>query len=52
MQFNTVIITGAAGLIGSECVKVFSKISNKVIGIDCDKRSYLKMRQQKVSAIV
>ncbi len=40
MQFNTVIITGAAGLIGSECVKVFSKISNKVIGIDCDKRSY------------
>ena len=37
---NTVLITGSNGLIGSECVKTFSKISDKVIGIDNDMRSY------------
>lgn len=34
------LVTGSNGLIGSECVKTFSKISDKVIGIDNDMRSY------------
>jgi CDP-paratose 2-epimerase len=37
---DTVIITGAAGLIGSESVKFFCKKGFKVVGIDNDMRSY------------
>lgn len=34
------IITGSAGLIGSQCVSFFSKKGFKIIGIDNDMRSY------------
>jgi len=34
------IITGSAGLIGSEAVRFFSKSFDKIIGIDNDMRSY------------
>jgi CDP-paratose 2-epimerase len=37
---KTVIITGAAGLIGSESVKFFSQKNFRVIGIDNDMRKY------------
>lgn len=37
---NTAIITGSAGLIGSQCVSFFSKKGFNVIGIDNDMRSY------------
>ena len=37
---RTVVVTGAAGLIGSECVQSLSKFCNRIVGIDCDKRSY------------
>src|SRR5664279_6311248 len=37
---SIVIITGAAGLIGSESVKRFSKAGFKVVGIDNDLRQW------------
>ncbi len=37
---NIVLVTGAAGLIGSEAVDFFSGIFDNVIGIDNDLRSY------------
>jgi CDP-paratose 2-epimerase len=40
MNMKIALITGAAGLIGSESVKFFSKRGFKVIGIDNDMRKY------------
>lgn len=37
---KTVLITGSAGLIGSEAVRFFAKIGFKIIGIDNDARKY------------
>lgn len=37
---KTVLITGSAGLIGSEAVRFFSKLGFKIIGIDNDARKY------------
>ncbi len=37
---NIAIITGSAGLIGSEAVRFFAKRFDKIIGIDNDMRSY------------
>jgi len=37
---RTIVVTGAAGLIGSECVQSLSRFCNRIVGIDCDKRSY------------
>lgn len=37
---KTVLVTGSAGLIGSEAVRFFANIGFKVIGIDNDSRKY------------
>lgn len=37
---KTVLITGSAGLIGSEAVRFFANKEFKIIGIDCDLRKY------------
>jgi CDP-paratose 2-epimerase len=37
---NTAIITGSAGLIGSESVRFFARQGFKIIGIDNDMRAY------------
>lgn len=37
---SVAIITGSAGLIGSQCVSFFSRMGFKVIGLDNDMRSY------------
>ena len=37
---STVIVTGAAGLIGSESVKRFAREGYKVVGIDNDLRQW------------
>jgi len=39
MKANTIIVTGSAGLIGSETVKHFAKSGQRVVGIDNDMRS-------------
>jgi CDP-paratose 2-epimerase len=39
MKLNTIIVTGSAGLIGSETVKHFAKEGRHVVGIDNDMRS-------------
>lgn len=39
MKLNTIIVTGSAGLIGSETVKHFAKEGYSVVGIDNDMRS-------------
>ncbi len=39
MKANTIIVTGSAGLIGSETVKHFAKEGQRVVGIDNDMRS-------------
>ncbi|MBA2432567.1 MAG: NAD-dependent epimerase/dehydratase family protein, partial [Chthoniobacterales bacterium] len=39
MKPNTVIVTGSAGLIGSETVKHFAQEGRSVVGIDNDMRS-------------
>jgi len=39
MKRNTIIVTGSAGLIGSETVKHFGKTGQRVVGIDNDMRS-------------
>ena len=39
MKLNTIIVTGSAGLIGSETVKHFAKDGYSVVGIDNDMRS-------------
>jgi CDP-paratose 2-epimerase len=39
MKLNTIIVTGSAGLIGSETVKHFAKEGRRVVGIDNDMRS-------------
>src|ERR1700712_1941890 len=39
MKPNTIIVTGSAGLIGSETVKHFAKEGQRVVGIDNDMRS-------------
>src|SRR3981081_4296943 len=39
MKPNTIIVTGSAGLIGSETVKHFAKDGQRVVGIDNDMRS-------------
>jgi CDP-paratose 2-epimerase len=36
---RTVIVTGSAGLIGSETVKRFAKTGARVVGIDNDMRA-------------
>lgn len=41
MRLKTVLITGSGGLIGSECVKFFAGISEKIIGVDNDTRGKL-----------
>ncbi len=40
MKQKTVLITGSAGLIGSEAVRFFAKEGFKVLGIDNDARKY------------
>jgi CDP-paratose 2-epimerase len=40
VSVKTVIITGSAGLIGSECVKRFAQEGFKVVGIDNDLRKW------------
>ena len=41
-----IIVTGSAGLIGSECVEFFFKKGLKVIGIDNDSRKkFLEIRE-------
>jgi CDP-paratose 2-epimerase len=37
---KTVLVTGSAGLIGSEAVRFFSKMSSRIVGIDNDMRGY------------
>lgn len=37
---SVVVITGSAGLIGSEAVRFFSKLGMHVIGIDNDMRKF------------
>jgi CDP-paratose 2-epimerase len=39
MQRNTIIVTGSAGLIGSETVKHFAAEGRRIVGIDNDMRS-------------
>src|SRR6188474_1296067 len=39
MNLNTIIVTGSAGLIGSETVKHFARDGRQVVGIDNDMRS-------------
>ena len=39
-KMKTVLITGSSGLIGSESVSFFSKISENVIGIDNNMRKH------------
>ncbi len=39
MKMNTIIVTGSAGLIGSETVKHFAREGRHVVGIDNDMRS-------------
>ena len=39
MKPNTIVVTGSAGLIGSETVKHFAKEGQRVVGIDNDMRS-------------
>lgn len=39
MKKNTIIVTGSAGLIGSETVKHFAKEGRHIVGIDNDMRS-------------
>ncbi|HEX8679049.1 MAG TPA: NAD-dependent epimerase/dehydratase family protein, partial [Chthoniobacterales bacterium] len=39
MKSNTVIVTGSAGLIGSETVKHFARDGRRVVGIDNDMRA-------------
>ncbi|MDQ6861659.1 MAG: NAD-dependent epimerase/dehydratase family protein [Verrucomicrobiota bacterium] len=39
MKANTIIVTGSAGLIGSETVKHFAKEGMRVVGIDNDMRA-------------
>jgi CDP-paratose 2-epimerase len=36
---RTIIVTGSAGLIGSETVKRFAKESDRVVGVDNDMRA-------------
>src|SRR5437867_4591470 len=38
-MMSTIIVTGSAGLIGSETVKLFAKEGARVVGIDNDMRS-------------
>lgn len=38
---NTIIVTGSAGLVGSECVRYFAAREFRVVGIDNDMRSRL-----------
>ena len=40
MKKDVVIVTGASGLIGSQCVSFFSDLGCQVIGIDNDMRSH------------
>jgi CDP-paratose 2-epimerase len=37
---SIVLVTGAAGLIGAECVRQFSRLGMQVVGIDNDMRAY------------
>jgi CDP-paratose 2-epimerase len=37
---DTVLVTGAAGLVGAECVRYFSALGMPVVGIDNDMRKY------------
>src|SRR6184192_4423505 len=39
MKLRTIIVTGSAGLIGSETVKTFAKEAGRVVGIDNDMRA-------------
>lgn len=39
-MMKTVLVTGSAGLIGSESVRFFAHLGHRVIGIDNDMRSY------------
>ncbi len=39
MKGNTIVVTGSAGLIGSETVKHFAKEGQRIVGIDNDMRS-------------
>src|SRR2546423_5492540 len=39
MTMNTIIVTGSAGLIGSETVKHYANAGVRVVGIDNDMRS-------------
>src|SRR3712207_6311720 len=39
MKANTIIVTGSAGLIGSETVKHFAREGQRVVGIDNDMRA-------------
>src|SRR3954463_11722017 len=39
MKPNTIIVTGSAGLIGSETVKHFAQEGQRIVGIDNDMRS-------------
>ena len=39
MKRNTIIVTGSAGLIGSETVKHFAAEGRHIVGIDNDMRS-------------
>ena len=39
MKLRTIIVTGSAGLIGSETVKTFAKDGGRVVGIDNDMRA-------------
>lgn len=37
---SVIIITGSAGLIGSEAVKFFASLGTQVVGIDNDMRKF------------
>ncbi len=37
---KTIIVTGSGGLIGAQCVRHFSSIAERVIGVDNDMRAY------------
>ncbi len=37
---SVILITGAAGLVGSEAVRFFARLGHQVVGIDNDMRQY------------
>jgi CDP-paratose 2-epimerase len=52
MELDTVIVTGAGGLVGSTAVKFFSKIADHVIGIENNSRQIYFGRESSIHNVV